>query len=400
MADYGGWKAKAAFKKDRGLYGAGPAIAYPQVPGATDMAGTHQFAFMSENLKTLRERAPDESLVGSGSQLPPDIFRKMGAGPIQGVFRWRGLERLIMCAMGFESAAGSGTGSPETLEAGAYRHLFEMDFNLVDEPWTSVDERAAGFNSNDRKVRRGQLGLGKGLDDWVQYSAFVNKMTITGTPAEGVRFAFELLTYDRVRGSYNSTNWTLPAGPITRILFHQCQIRLGLRAAGQSGTVDVFTNKFELEVDNKMSAEDQSSATGQNIEIPVRTEASTVMLKLERPRYTDRGTGDPTWIGLLETDQEMCARIVMTGASIGATAQVYRWGFFMTSLKQSPDSAEPNIQGPGPLRNSFALQAFSRDPASTDEFAASYYGAIALKKASPLVVTCANADSGNYLLET
>lgn len=400
MADFGGWTAKAAFKKDRGLYGAGPAIAYPQVPGATDMAATHQFAFSQEALSAGRERQPDTSLVGTGSQLPPDVTRKNASGSISGKFRYRGLERLIMCAMGFECAPAANA-SPATLVAGAYRHLFEIDDTLVDEPWSSGDERAAGFNSNDRKVRRGQLAIFKGSEDWNYYSVFVNKMTITGTPNDGITYAFDLLIYDRLRGSYNHANWTLPAGPTTRALFHQAAVRLGFRSGGEAGTQEVYASKWELTVDNRGSAEDQSTATGLYGEIPVRTDAATVMLKFERPRYTDRGLGDPNWIAVIESDTELCAKIDITSPTlIGATAKPYHWGFYMTSLKQSSDSIEPNIDGPGPLRNSWTLQAFSRDPATTDVFAAGNYSGISLLKYSPLIVTCDNADAGNYLLET
>jgi len=399
MADYGGAQAKAAWKKDRGLYGAGPAISYPQVPGATDMAATHQFPFMSETMQSQRERMPDESLVGSGSQLPPDIYKKMGAGGVSCAFRWRGFERLLLCAMGFENAALTNS-SPVLIATGAYRHVFEMDHSLVDSPWSSGDERAPGFNSNDRKVRRGQLGIFKGLDDWVYYSSFVNKVTLTGTPNEGVRASFDTLTYDRVRGSYNHANWDLPAGPKTRALFHQTQLRFGVRSAGEAATVDVHVGKWELTIDRKMTAEDQSTATGQNIEIPVEADSPTVMLKMERPRYTDRGLGDPAWMNLMESDNEFCAKLVATGPEIGSSGENHVWGFFMTSMKQSTESAEPNVQGPGPLRNTWSFQAYSRDPASTDVFAANNYGGVTLLKASPLVVTCHNADDFNYLLET
>lgn len=404
MADYTGQKAKAAFKKDRGSFGAGPAIAYPQVPGATDMAAGHQFAFFSDTLASNRERAPDESLVGSASQPVPDVYRKDGAGGIPAALRWRGLERQIMCALGFECAPTTNA-SPATLAAGAYRHLFEIDKDLVDRPWSSGDERAAGFNSNDRVIRRGQVGIYRGNEDWIYYSAFINKMTISGSPQEGVRIAFEYLAYDRLKGSYNSTNWTLPAGPTTRALFHQAQVRLGLRASGEGGVVEPYVNKWELSVDNHLSSEDQSSATGLYPEIPVRTEAPTVMLKFDRPRYTDRGFTDSSWLTVFDSDIELCAKIVIGGTSqtapvIGATAFYHRIGLFMTSLKRTSEPDEPNIQGPSSLRNSWGFQAFSRDPATTDVFAAANYSGITLLKNSALVVTCDNADSGNYLLET
>lgn len=399
MTDFGGQNAKAAFKKDRGLYGAGPAIAYPQVPGATDMSTGHQVAFLNDGLASKRERTSDDSLVGSGSQPVPDIFRKLGEGPLNANLRWRGLERIFLCAMGFECAPATNA-SPALLATGAYRHLFEIDESLVDEPWSSGDERASGFNSNDRKVRRGQLGIFKGNEDWVFYSVFVNKLTISATPNEGVRVSVDFIAYDRVKGSYNHGNWTLPAGPVSRALFSQAVVRLGIRSGGEAGLVDPIVSKWELSIDNKLSAEDQSSVTGKNIEIPVRTEPVEVTLKLERPRYTDRGLGDSAWFALFDADVELAASIVITGPTIGVTAFSHRFGFFMTSVKIGSESFEPNVQGPGSLRNSWSLQAYSRDPATTDIFAASRYSGISLLKNSALVMTIDNADSTNYLLET
>lgn len=478
MADAGGGRAKIAFKKDRGKYSAGPPVspAYPQIPISGDLAAGHQFAFMGESLQSRRERAGDESLVGSASQPPSDIYRKDGTGSVNGQMRWRGIERLVVCALGFEFPNGQtgsprGLGTPEAAKtvsgatnatpivittstahgyatgdmvriasvggntaangdwtitvtdtthfslqesagSGAYtsggtsqrvfaaKHIIEMDTDLSDTPWVAGDDRTAGFNAGDRKVRRGQLGVCKDLDDWVFESAYINKLVITGSPQEGVRFAAELLIYDRMRGSYNSVNWTLPVGPTTRILWSQCQIRLGAQAGGEAGLVDPLCGKFELTIDNKMTGEDQDSGSGLFIIPPTRSEVSEVTLKLDRPRYTDRGLGDSAWMSLFDADVDLAAKIVMlNGPAVGATVVPHQWGFFMPLLRVV-ESFEPNVEGPGPMKPSWTFRAFSRDPAVADIFAATNYGGVTLKKTSPLVCMMVNGDLFNYLLET
>lgn len=102
MADALGFLSKAAFKKDHGLYGAGPAIAYPDVPGATDMAATHMIPFSSESMTASPEFLKNMSLIGAGAPLPADIIKEIIAGGVEGQLAYQGWERLMMLAMGFE----------------------------------------------------------------------------------------------------------------------------------------------------------------------------------------------------------------------------------------------------------------------------------------------------------
>ena len=170
MAHPVGIKAKAAFKKDRGLYGAGPGISNPETPGGSSLGATHQIPFSAEGVLLNTERQEDPALVGSGIALPSDRTGRFAVGLVEGRLRYRGWERMMLCAMGFENAttAGAPGGSPETVVSGAYRHILEMDKDLQDEGWMAAER--TGGSANDRKVRRGMFGIEKQITEWVWYS--------------------------------------------------------------------------------------------------------------------------------------------------------------------------------------------------------------------------------------
>lgn len=103
MADSVGIQAVAGFALDHGLYGAGPAIVYPDdPPGATQIAAGEQVPFSSESLTKATERAHDSALVGSGIARPAEVATEAISGAIEGPLRYRGWERLTYCGTGFE----------------------------------------------------------------------------------------------------------------------------------------------------------------------------------------------------------------------------------------------------------------------------------------------------------
>lgn len=466
MADTLGSLAKAAFRKDRGLYGAGPAIAYPQTPGGSDIGATQQIPFTQEGISKGIDRTKDPSLTGSqGIPAAPVIFEPV-AGPLTGRCRWSGLERFFCYALGFElpngdngspklfgtgegtvniddatnatpivvttssshgysdgdgvriasvggntaangdwsiaSASGSTLTLVDSSGNGAYTsggtaekynaaaHIFEGDETIQDQAWTTADGRNAGFDANDRKVRRGQFGFDKTVSDWVHSSCFINKFTLAGNPQE-MTLTVDLIGYDRVRGSYNSGAWTLNAGSQAQVLFRQLEVSLGSRAAGEGSLATVRPSSFELSVDNKLKADDQTTESGTGIEIPVRDGFRETKLKLEFPRYNV-----DTNQAAFDADTELAAKLVFTGPVIPSTgSETYLWGFFMSSLRF--DTSAVNISGPGRLPESMEL--YAERPVTTDIFAAGNYNSVALKHDSELVVKIQNEEFLNYLTE-
>jgi hypothetical protein len=392
MAEYSGVISKMAFKKDRGLYGAGPDIAYPQTPGSTDMAAGHQLPFSSESLKNGLEKSDDDSLIGTGAYPTSDIVKHALGGGFSGKFRWRGLERLFLCGMGYENP----NDSPTQLAVGAECHLFEIDHNLSDAAWSS--DELDGYtppSSNDRKVRRGQLGVYKGADDWVFYSSFVNAITISGTPADGVMAEFELVPYAMLRDDYNHDNWTLPTGVTTRILFDAVTVSLGTRAGGEGSLTDLRVNKFEIKIQNNLDSGDQTTESGKYIEQPLRSDLAKVMVTLELPRYN---TGDDALLDQFDADTELALKIVCDGAQIGSTGYYRKWGFFMSSVRPAASMYDYPVDGPGAVRGKYELEA--HQVTGTDIFAANHYNSITTVKDSALKIVTHNEDTTNYLLET
>lgn len=389
MADALGILAKAAFRKDRGLYGAGPSIEYPDTPGATDLGSGHQVPFSSESLKKALDRDSEQALVGSGGATADAVIAEDSAGGISGPLRWRGWERLIMCALGFEHPDDS----PATLAVGAYAHLFEIDEQLQDQAWSTAERGTyTPPSASDRKVRRGMLGLAKQVSDWVWQSVYVTKITFTGNPKD-VKVALDFIAYDYVKGSYNSGSWTLPSGSTAKCLFQQCVVKLGTRAGGAAGLLEVEPSSFEIVVDNKLGGDDRTTASGVNIVQPVRSDKVDVTMKLEFPRYYGQLELFTDWG---EANTELAAELEITGPEIGSTGYNRLWGFYMSSVRRKDGPA--NIDGPGPITTTMNLEAHK--PGGSDIFAATKYHSITTVKDSPLVVVCQNEDSGNYLLET
>ena len=289
-------------------------------------------------------------------------------------------------------SSGNGTygGSPTSQPFFASAHIFEGDDTLQDSPWVAADGRNPGFNAGDRKVRRGTFGLDKQVSDWVFYNAFVNKLTLSGSPQE-VTLAVDLLVYDRARGSFNSSNWTLPLGSAAQVLFQQLEVKLGPRSGGEGALTTMRPSSFEISIDNKGKADDQTTESGIHAEIPVRDGFRETMLKLEFPRYNTDAI--PAW---LDADTELAGKLVFTGPTIaGGSGENYLWGFFMSSLRINSDAI--NVSGPGRMPET--LELFAEKPVTTDIFAAANYNSVALKKDSELVVKIQNEDPQNYLTE-
>jgi len=389
MADALGILAKAAFKKDRGLYGAGPAIAYPEVPGAADLAATHMIPFSSESMTKPVESLKNVSLVGAGAQLPADRIKETVVGGVEGQLAYQGWERLMAIAMGFEPPDDS----PATLAAGAYAHLFECDYDLQDMAWVATEDRAVnGWGATDRKVRRGQIGFCKQVTDWVFNSVMVNKVTISGNPSE-IKIAFELIGYDLYRGAYNSANWTLPAGSTALALFSQLVAKVGERAGGAGALTTFAPSSFEISINNNLKGDDQTTTSGVHIVQPVRAGMQEIAFKLEFPRYNSDLTSLAGWA---ELNTELAASLVFTGPQIAVTGFYHTWELYMSSVR-AKIPASP-INGPAPLTQSIEFEVHR--PSGSDIFDAGSYHAIVTKKDSALVAIINDAFATNYSLET
>lgn len=390
MADSLGFLGKAAFRKDRGLYGAGPVITYPQTPGAADLAATHMLPFDAESMGKAIERSQDVALVGAGRPEPTDIIKMTPAGSVGGSLRYQGWERLMLCAMGYENPQDSPVQLGVT---SAYAHLFELDDTLQDETWRANElDGYTPTSTYDKKVRRGMLGLAKQVNDWVWQSVMVNKMTLSGNNDE-VKINFDLAGYDLVKGAYNSANWTLPVGSTAQSLFQQAEVKIGPYGGGAGAMTIYEPSSFELVLDNKLKTDDFTTESGPNIIQPVRSDFREVSFKIEFPRYY---TLLDLFQSLFDLDTEHMISIVLTGPQIGSTGYYYQWSFFLP-LVVPKDIGQMPIAGSGPLQTTFEFDAHRP---GTDKFIAGSYLGITNLKDSELIVMVQNSMTTNYLLET
>lgn len=388
-----GVKARAGFALDRGLYGAGPPITYPQdPPGAAQIGAGHQVPLSAESMTEAHEFALDDSLVGAGVQLPGEIAEVAVPGNVEGPLRWRGWERLLYCAMGFEHPDNSPADIIPVGTAG-YGHLFEQDDVLADSPWLA-GERTPGWPAGDHKVRRGVFGADKGRGAAANHafsSCMVDKMTITGNPRE-VRVAFDLIGYKRNIGAYNSASWTLPTGAESMALFQQLTVMLGTRAGGFAGLTAFCPSTFELTTSNNLKGDDRSVCTAPYIVQPERNAHRETTLKLEFPRYN---TDAETLLGYAQLGTEMAGYLEFHGPALGVGNR--RYGFYMSSLVATED-APGNIDGPGVLTYSITFRAHK--PKGSDIFVGSgkHFG-IALVKDGEMVASAVNEDTTPYSTE-
>ena len=75
---------------------------YPEYPETTTLAAGDIVPFASESIVKSLGREANPALVGSGISLPSEITEISAAGGVSGRLTYRGWERLVMCAMGFE----------------------------------------------------------------------------------------------------------------------------------------------------------------------------------------------------------------------------------------------------------------------------------------------------------
>jgi hypothetical protein len=389
MSDSLGFLAKAAYVQARGLYGAGPAIAYPETFTDGDLGAGHQIPFSDEGVQLTYDRVTDPTLDGSGGMLPSYIVGKNVAGTLSSALRYRGLERLLAHSFGFEHPDDS----PANLAVGAEAHLFELDYSSQLRAWVTGDDRDAGaWSANDRVVRHGHLGLIKETNDYIWTNVMVNKLTISGNPTE-VKVAFDLIGYDLLRGDYSSDTWTLPTGSTNMALFQQSEIKFGTRATAVTDPLTlpvIEPSSFEFSVELALKGDDRTPGSAPNILQPVRASRYEPMLKLEFPRHSSE-----TNEGYFETDTPMSCSIIITGPQIAATGQYYKYSLFLPYLSAT-DRGGPATSGESPLTKTYNLIA-ARDTA--DPFETTYYQSIRITKDSAVVLMVQNEDTGNYLTE-
>lgn len=273
----------------------------------------------------------------------------------------------------------------------SFAHLFELDDLLQDEAYGSGERE--NFNANCRKVRRGQFGLAKQVEDWVFSSCMFNKFTVSGNPNE-INVDFDVTPYSLLRGSYNSAAWTLLSGTTTEALFQQATIKLARRSDTPGSMTTIAASSFEIVLENALKVDDKTTESAPYGIQPVRENFKDPTIKISRPRFAT--AYDDQMLDYIQSNQEFSVSIEITGTTISPTSDTYQINFYFPSLK-SIGELGVNIGGPGPLAHEWNFRAHR--PITTDPFAATKYHSITPTKDSPLVMVIQNNEGLNYLTE-
>jgi len=232
---------------------------------------TSFYALPLESGSPVREKelVKDGTLVGTGGYSQAVTTKLSATASLSFFFTYTGLEVLLLCALGHQQIH-----SVRALGNGFYEHILEpgdelaTEFWATNEGWTTAD----GLTTNAVKSRRLTVIQDKVVSRHKLISAYVNKLTVSGSAGELVKGSVELLGYDVVRESA-----PLPVhneSPEDYVNFPDVVFAVNGKQYAISG--------FELSLDNKLA---QTQANRLNPEEPTRAGFREARLKVSLPAY-------------------------------------------------------------------------------------------------------------------
>ena len=345
-----GFSSKMAWKKEnkQGAYGT------PIECGAND-----QYPMITEGLSRDIEKEFDNVIRYKAGYGQSDVLGKLVSGPITVEAVYRGIESMIVSAMGFSNY----TASPETVAAGVYKHTFELADNLHTQSWAAGDGILAGsgYLAGDNKVRRGTLCIDKTISIWEMASTMINGMTIHGD-SKGVRIDFDLLPYNLDRSSAVNTSsaaWSIINDDWLSILFQDMVLWIDDYSDSSPLTSDdaLGISEFEVKLENNLKVE-KDSLSGLYIAEPRREAKRLVTGSFTIPRYENN-----TLLDDYDAQNALMAMLKFTGSQIGATGHYHTFWIWLPTLKF--DKVDAAIGGAGiiPVEHTFTAEIPAACPA-------------------------------------
>ena len=123
MVQGAGWSSLTAWKKEE------TQTSYGETPiecGAQD-----EVPLLSEAISRDMQKEPDNVVRNKAGVGGSDVTGKLVSGPVAVEAVYRGMESILVTAMGFCNYSAS----PETVAAGVYKHTFELTENLHTQGW-------------------------------------------------------------------------------------------------------------------------------------------------------------------------------------------------------------------------------------------------------------------------
>ncbi len=345
-----GFSTTAAWKKEdkQSAYG-----------GVIEVGANEQMPLISESLERGIEKEPDNTIRNKAGAGAADVIGKTVAGTAVFDLMYRGLESLLVCALGHADY----TASPATVAAGVYKHTLEPAENLHAEGWLAGDGVLAdsGLLAGDQKVRRGALVIDKGVSLWEYASCMIQALTITGS-AKGLRLEAELVPYTLDHASaVNTTSaaWSIPGTDWLSVLFQDMVVWLDDYSAAVALTsADALgISEFSLKLENSLKIE-KDSLSGLYIAEPRRDAKRRVTGSFTMPRYES-----DAFLADLDDQTAKMAMLKFTGAEIGATGYYRTFWVWLPTLKF--DKVDAQVSGPKliPVKHAFTAELPAAVPA-------------------------------------
>jgi len=339
-----GFSSKTAWKKEA----AQSAYGTPIECGAND-----QQPLITEGLSRDIEKELDNVIRHKAGYGQSDVIGKLINGPITIEAVYRGIESLIVSAMGFSNySASPQSGGAE----GVYKHTFELANNLHTQSWAAGDGILAGsgYLAGDKKVRRGTLCIDKSVSIWEVISSMVQSMTISGD-SKGVRIELDMLPYDLDRASAvndSSAAWSIINDDWLSILFQDLDLRIDDYSDSVALTGDdaIGISAFEIKLENHLKM-GKDSRSGVYIAEPGREAKRLVTGSFTIPRYEN-----DTFLDHCDAQNALMAILKFTGSQIGATGYYRTFWIWLPTIKF--DKVDAPMGGPGiiPVEHTFTCE--------------------------------------------
>ncbi len=338
-----GFSSKTAWKKEdkQGAYGT-----------PIECVANNQQPLISEGLARDIEKELDNVIRNKAGYGASDIMSKLVSGPITIEAVYRGIESLIVSAMGFSNYSAS----PETVDTGVYKHTFELSDNLHTASWAAGDGILAGsgYLAGDNKVRRGTLCIDKSVSIWEFISTMINVLTVRGD-SKGIYIDLELIPYDLDRASSTNTSsasWSIPGTDWLSILFQDLILWIDDYSDSVSLSSDdaVGVSEFEIKLENNLRIA-KDSLSGLLIAEPRREAKRMVTGSFTFPRYEN-----DTFLDDLDAQNAMMAMMKFTGSQIGATGYYRTFWIWLPTIKFDKVDAPMGGSGLIPVSHTFTAE--------------------------------------------
>jgi len=341
-----GYRSKTAWRKEATQSAYGTVIA---------CGANNQMPLIRGNLTRTMKKELDHIAVHKNGHGDIDLVSTEISGPVSFALAYRGIESLLVSAMGFSHYSDS----PELIDAGVYKHTLELSENLHAEEWAAGE--GSGWSEDDTKVRRGTLCLDKVVSIWEYASVMIQTMIIRGN-SRGVQVDFELLPYNLDLASATNTSsssWSIPNDDWESVLFQDLVLWIDDYSGSVALTSDdaIGISEFEIKLENNL-AQVQDSLSGLYIAEPRRVEKRLVTGSFTIPRYKTNGL-----LSKLRDQSTLMAMLRFQGSEIGSTGYYHTFWIWLPALKF--DEVNAPIGNPGiiPVPRTFTAEIPAGAPA-------------------------------------